>query len=250
MLVNLNPVLVKLGPFTIRWYGAMMALSLGIGYYFLLIGGRKRGLNEDFLSSVSLLAIIGGILGARAIYVLTNIDYFAQFPSEIVRIDHGGLSFHGSLLGGMLASLWYIRRNGMTFGAIADLTVPGLAIGYSLVRVANIFNQEVLGRPTALYSFGRHPTQIYGVIIGLALFAINNIQKKKVQPLGYLFWSFFLYYSVLRGLIEETFRQNPLFIWGYVNEYYGVGLFTLTQVLTPFLILLSVIMIFRTHSTT
>ncbi|HEX6972284.1 MAG TPA: prolipoprotein diacylglyceryl transferase family protein, partial [Limnochordia bacterium] len=94
------------------------------------------------------------------------------------------------------------------------------------------------GRHTALL-FDRHPAQLYGSAIGLVLWAIHTRLSRRHPPAGYLFWSFVLYYSVLRGVIEETFRANPLYAWGYVNETWGIGLFTLTQLVTPPLVLLA-----------
>jgi phosphatidylglycerol---prolipoprotein diacylglyceryl transferase len=118
-----------------------------------------------------------------------------------------------------------------------DLAVPGLAIGYMLVRIANIFNQEILGRPAALFFFEQHPTQIYGSLIGLVSLLIHNYLARTfpAKP-GVLFWLFIFYYSLLRGIIEETFRANPLYLWGYTNELWGVGFFTMTHLVTPFIL--------------
>ncbi len=237
MLLNLDPVLLRLGPVEVRVYGLMMALSVAIGIYFFLKNGRKKGFDEDFLLSLALWVVFGGIIGARLIYVLTNLGDYTGNPLEMVKVWQGGLSFHGGLLGGVVAGLLVIGKKKASFNQLADLTVPGLTIGYTLIRFANIFNQEVLGRPTPLSPFGRHPAQLYGAAIGLVLLLLHNLWARRNPPDGYLFWSFFLYYSILRGIIEETFRANPLFALGYTNEFWGLGFFTLTHLVTPALVL-------------
>lgn len=248
MLVDLNPILLEFGPFTVRWYGFLMALSMGIGAFYFLKHGKRQGFDEDFLLNLAILALIGGVVGARFIFVITNWGYFSAYPTEIIRIDHGGLSYHGGLLGGVLATLPYIRKKKASFGALADLTIPGLTVGYILVRIANIFNQEVLGRETIFFAFDRHPAQIYGSLIGLTLLLLHNYLARKEHGPGYLFWSFLFYYSLLRGVVEETVRENPIYLNVFVSDYWGVGFFTLTQLITPALMLFAYWMMRKTKS--
>lgn len=224
----------------------MMAISFLLGAYLLITKGKEKGLKEEDLLIIILVVIVFAIIGARAIYVLTNLGEFTDAPLEAVRIDLGGLSFHGGLLGGILSGWIAARIKNYNIDIILDLAVPGIAIGYSLVRFANIFNQEILGRPSIILSLERHPTQVYGIVIGLAVLFIHIylVKRKKYIP-GILFWSFVFYYSLLRGIIEETFRENPLYALGYINEFWGAGFFTLTHLITPLLLLLSWWMINR-----
>ncbi len=190
--------------------------------------------------------VVGGLAGARLIYVLTNLSDFAHQPLEAIRIDRGGLAFHGGLLGGMAAAWIVAARRRLRMGILLDLAVPGICIGYTLVRIANIFNQEILGRPAAALFFERHPAQVYGSLIGLACLLVHHILASKIEKKpGMLFWGFVVYYSLLRGVIEETFRENPLYLWGYVNESWGAGFFTLTHLATPFILLFAFWMLKR-----
>lgn len=235
---HINPIIISLGPLAVRWYGLMMVLSFMIGGYYFLKNGIRQGLHEDTLLSLLIIVIISGIIGARALYVLTNLPYFLVHPLEIARIDKGGLAFYGGLWGGLAGAWLFARRYQIKLRQLMDLAVPGIAVGYMLVRVANIFNQEILGRPAQIFFFERHPTQIYGSLIGLfSLLLHNYLARRRPGRPGYLFWSFILYYSLLRGGIEETFRANPLFLWGFVSDLWGVGFFTLTQLSTPFIVL-------------
>lgn len=245
VVLDLDPVLVQLGPLSIRWYGALMAASMAVGLYYFLRYGPQRGIGEDDLYHIAIAGIIGGIVGARLVYVLTNWSDYAPVPLEIIRVDHGGLSFHGAIGGGALGTWLVARRRGIPFDRYADLAVPGIATGIMLVRIGNIFNAEVLGRPAEVLGGARHPAQIYGSLIGVVLLVLHNVLARRRPPEGVLFWTFFLVYSFLRGFFEETFRDNPLYAWGYVNERWGVGFFTLTHLFTPPLLALSWAMLVR-----
>lgn len=239
-LESIDPVLIQIGPIAIRWYGVMMASAVGLGFYFFRRDGLKLGYDEDFLYNGILLALIGGFAGARIVYVLTNWSAYSGDWVAMLRIDQGGLSFHGGIIGGALLGGWYVKRKGYSFEELADLVVPGIAIGIMLVRIANIINGEVLGRPfeTPVLGLERQPAQWIGSAVGLVVLLIHLRLAKKRPPAGYLFWSFVLYYSLLRGMVEETVRDNPLYLWGYVNDAWGIGFFTLTQLVTPFFVLL------------
>lgn len=247
MVLDLDPVLIQIGPLAIRWYGFFMAVSIAVGFYYFIKYGLRRGIAEDDLYNLAIAAVIGGIVGARLVYVLTNWGDYAGNPVEILRVDHGGLSFHGAVGGGALA-VWLLgRRRGIPFDRVADLSVPGIATGIILVRIGNLFNAEVLGRVAEALPWDRHPAQLYGSAVGVVALVVHNLlARRRPKPAdGVLFWSFLLVYSFLRGFVEETFRDNPLYAWGYVNERWGVGFFTLTHLITPLMLALSWIMLAR-----
>ncbi|HET7559459.1 MAG TPA: prolipoprotein diacylglyceryl transferase [Limnochordia bacterium] len=243
MIVDWNPILLHLGPVSIRWYGFLMAFSILVGFYYLRRGALRAGYSEDFIYNLVFLSVVGGIIGARFIYVVTNWADFSGQPLQMLRIDEGGLSFHGGILGGFICGGGYLRLKGASFRELADLAVPGIALGIVLVRIGNLFNQEVLGRPAeimAAFGLMRHPAQLYGSAIGVVLLVLHNVLARRKPPLppGYLWWSFFMWYGILRGVVEETFRDNPLYALGYVNGHWGIGFFTLTQLVTPVLVAL------------
>jgi hypothetical protein len=181
VLLMIDPVLFQLGPFAVRWYGLCMALSVGVGFYYLLNGGRRLGYDDDFLYNLAFFVVLSGIVGARAVYVATNWSIYAQEPWAIWRIDLGGLSFHGAVIGGILGAWPYLRHHGASFSALADHAVPGLAFGIAIVRWANLINQEAMGRVTA-QGFS-HPTQIYGSVIGVVLLAVNAYLSRRQPPI-------------------------------------------------------------------
>ncbi len=240
---DISPIIFEAGPIAIRWYGLMFAVSILTGFYYLRKNGLKHGFNEDILFSLFILVVVFLIMGARAVFVAVNWPYFMENPHLIIRIDQGGLAFHGGLLGGILSSWIYCRVKNLNWWILTDLAVPGVALGIALIRIANIFNQEILGREAAVFFFERHPAQIYGTLIGITLLLFHNylVRRRELKP-GYLFWSFVLGYTLLRGLIEETFRDNPLVAWNYVSEAWGAGFFTTVHLFTPPIIVLCLLM--------
>lgn len=239
MLANIDPIAFTIGPFAVRWYGLFMAVSIFIGLIYLRRDALRLGHDEDFIYNLTLLMVIAGVVGARLVYVATNWDYYGSNLGAIYRIDQGGLSFHGAIGGGALAGWLYATAKGQKFIRFFDLAIPGIATGIILVRIGNLINGEVMGRTTELLPFDRHPAQIYASLLGVVLLIIHNVIARHRRPDGYLTWSFLLYYSIFRAVIEETVRDNPLYAWGYISEAWGIGLFTLTHLISVPIILLA-----------
>lgn len=239
LLVDLNPIAFQLGPLTVRWYGVFVALSFLFGAWYLYRMARRRDMDEDFILNLSIIIIIFSIVGARLLFVLANFpEWFTTDPVQVLRVYEGGLSWHGGLLGGFLSGYLYAYWKRKDVYKLMDLAVPGMAMGYFLVRIANIFNQEVLGRTTEL-GFDRWPAQVIGSAIGLFLLLRFFYVQGKNPPDGYQFWSFIFYHSLLRAVFEETVRENTLVLFIYTIPKWGIGLFTMTQVATPFILLLA-----------
>jgi phosphatidylglycerol:prolipoprotein diacylglycerol transferase len=236
-LPQLSPYALVLGPVRIHWYSVFMTVSILVGGWYFVRTARRRGLwQEDRLYDLALWMVVGGIVGARVVFVLANEpQWVVDDPLQILRVYQGGLSWHGALAGGLTAAAWYVRRHPVRLNPLLDLAVPGAALGYALVRLGNIFNHEVLGRTTEL-GFGRWPAQLVGSAIGLFLLLRYFWRDRRDLPAGDQFWSFLFYHTLLRGVVEETVRDNPLYLVHYVNPVYGVGLTTLTQLATPFIL--------------
>jgi phosphatidylglycerol---prolipoprotein diacylglyceryl transferase len=115
---NLNPVLMHLGPLQIRWYGVMYALSFIIGYYLICYLAQKRGapLDRDAVADLVLYLIGGVLLGGRAGYVLFyNLPYYLHHPGAIVAVWDGGMSFHGGMIGVIMAGLMFSWKPALDF---------------------------------------------------------------------------------------------------------------------------------------
>jgi len=237
LLLDLDPYLLQWGFLSIRWYGFFMAIAVLVGSIYFYREGLKQNLDEDFLLNTIILVVVAGVVGARLMFVLANHpQWFIEAPLEVFKVWEGGLAWHGGLLGGFLAGYIYCKRKGISPHRLADLTVPGLALGYALVRIGNIFNGEVLGNFTA---FGwRWPAQLVGFGIGIILLIRFFVLRSKNLPAGYQFWSFVFYHQILRAVFEESVRVMPHFLIDYIHPTLGLGFVTLAQWLTPPLLLI------------
>ncbi len=235
----LNPYALRIFGFDVHWYGIAMALSILAGAAYIVKAGGRLGLDEDAVGDTLLWAIIGGLVGARLVFVATSDPFWLwQDPMQLIRVWQGGLAWDGGLLGGVTAGYFAARRRGLPVQRLLDLAVPGLAFGYVLVRVADIFNHDELGRMSVLLGT-RWPAQLISVAIGGFLLWRYFVIGRRFPnlPQGYQFWTFNLWYQAARAGLEETVRQNPLYLWHYQNPYLGIGLGTMEQWFSPFIVL-------------
>lgn len=300
----MDPILVQLGPLAVRWYGALIATGVLLGTSWAVRWARQRNLDPDRLLDMALWLVLGGIIGARLVYVLTSPSaYFGPDgdPLQALAVWQGGISIHGGVAGVVLATWLYARRHGLNMWAYLDVMTPVGALGIIGGRLGNIMNgSDTTGRLTgwpvgftwpdvgapflgdvgrAIFGTGLwahypgtcslgsgvtleqcvtlggavlrgpvHFTQLYGVFIGIALVPVVIWAFRRARAPGYVFWQFVLWYSVLRAVVEEPFRDNPLFLEVYLAEgpaAPGIGLFTLTQLASVILIVLALVMLRR-----
>lgn len=274
----MNPTMIQIGPLRIQWYGFLLTLAIFIGFELAKRRLRAWGLDADKFETVALWAVVWGVVGARLGYVLTSPSYFLQNPVEVLYIWQGGLSFHGAILGGALVFFYFHKQKGYPLWPYLDAATPGVALGIIAGRIGNLMNgSDTVGRLTSLpigftwpewakgfpgicpgiedisqvYRCAEllrgpvHLTQIYGALVGLILLPLSYYWLRKKPFYGYAFWNFILWYSVLRSVLEEPFRLNPLWLPVYRNDELGIGLFTATQVVSLPLILLSWYMLRR-----
>ncbi len=210
---NINPTLFELGPFEIRYYGIIYVLGFVIAYFFInyLAEERKLELGKDDVMDLLFYLIIGTVLGARLFEIFAyNLEYYMANPFEMIAIWNGGLSFHGGLIGAIIAVFLYCNKRKIGFYELADILVIPLAFALFLGRIGNFINGELVGRVTDVpwcvkfrnYSGCRHPSQLYESSKNLFMFFVLwNIRNKKLKK-GVMFWSFVLMYSTLRFFIE------------------------------------------------
>ena len=216
---HIDPVFLRLGPLQFRWYGLMYLLGLTAGYFLVRRKAAERqiALTPEQLSDMIVYAAVGIFAGGRLGYTLFyNFPYYIQNPLKIVAVWEGGMSFHGGLLGTIIALTLYAKRNGFPIYTVADLATPTVPIGLGLGRIGNFINGELWGRPTDVPwcmvfpqadEACRHPSQLYQAAMeGPLLFLILWVLSGRKVPRGVVFWSFFLFYGLFR-FITEFFRQ-------------------------------------------
>lgn len=244
----LSPYAFKIGPIGVHWYGIFMVLAIVGGAWYLLERAKELHENVDWLTNVTLWTILWGIVGARLVFVLANDpQWIWQDPMQALRIWQGGLAYDGAVGMGILALYIQLRKKPLLYNRLVDWAVPGIGMGIFMVRIGNIFNHEVLGRMTQL-GFGRWPEQLWGSFIGVFLILRYFwLERRGTPPPGYQFWSAMFWYAVLRGVVGETTRDNPLYLIHYVNPHWGIGFTTLMQLFTPPILIFTGYMMWRTR---
>ena len=249
---NIDPVLVGIGPFEIRYYGLFFVLGFVIAYFMLnyLAKRKKVGLTKDDVADFLLYIIIGTVLGARIFYVFVyNFPFYLQNPFEIIAIWHGGLSFHGGFIGAAIAGFYFCRKKKIDFYTLADIMVIPLALGLALGRLGNFTNGELYGRitnvPWAVQFPGadgfRHPSQIYASLKDLTIFFTLWAIKDKKFPPGFMFWLFVVMYSALRFIVE--FFRQPDEQLGFI-----IGFLSMGQILSIIMFVVGVFFMYKITS--
>ena len=247
---SIDPEIVHIGPLAIRWYGVMYLIGFVASYLLVKEQIKKRGLplGSEFLESLYTYIILGLVIGARLGYVLFyDLSVYLNHPLEIFAVWHGGMSFHGGLIGSVVCGVWYCKRSHADAWRVADLVTATAPIGLGMGRLGNFINGELYGRVTdrpwgMIFPTGgllpRHPSQIYELFLeGVVLFAILWIMKDRVRKSGVLVSLFIMLYGVIRFLVE--FFREPDSQLGFV-----LGPFTMGQVLSTCMVMGGVVLFF------
>jgi phosphatidylglycerol---prolipoprotein diacylglyceryl transferase len=256
-VVQFNPVALQLGPVQIHWYGLMYLLGFlgawGLGEY-----RRKRGrlpVSRDAFGDLAFYAMMGVILGGRIWYMLFyyagGIHWIWTEPLALFRVWDGGMSFHGGLLGVLVAGLWWSRRHQLHFFDAVDFVAPLVPIGLGLGRLGNFINGELWGKPgrvpwamifpnahdedltlaaghpdlaQLMQQYGglpRHPSQLYEMALeGVVMFTVLWLVSMKPRPRYLMSGLFALMYGCFRFAVEFVRvpdAQLGYLAWGWLT---------------------------------
>jgi phosphatidylglycerol:prolipoprotein diacylglycerol transferase len=218
----LDPVLFRVGPLEVRWYGFMYLLGFALAY--LIIRSelrRKQGpIPAESADDLLFYLILGLLIGGRLGYVLFyNLGEYVWAPWEVLALWHGGMSFHGGLIGMILSGYIFARRWKVSFLELADIGALSATPGLLLGRIGNFINGELFGRVTTLpwgvvFPMGgplpRHPSQLYEAFLeGALLFSILWFLRRRLKQPGELLAVFLVCYGVFRFLIEFVREPDP-----------------------------------------
>lgn len=239
MLVHpqFDPIAFSAGPLAVRWYGLMYLLAFGLFWWL----GRLRlqrppwsqasGLQVRDLEDLLFYGVLGVVLGGRLGYILFyKPGWYAAHPLEILAVWHGGMSFHGGLIGVLAAVAIFCRRRRLRFLRVMDFVAPLVPIGLAAGRLGNFINGELWGRPTDLPwamvfpqvdALPRHPSQLYQFAgEGLALFALLWWFSARPRPAGAVSGMFLAGYAFFRFIAE--FAREP-------DDFLGLQALNLTM---------------------
>lgn len=222
---NADPILFKLGPLQVHWYGLMWAIGFLVGYTILDKIFKSEKCPEDWADKIFIYMAVGTIIGARLGHCLFyDFSYYMANPAEILKIWEGGLSSHGGAIG-ILTAMWLYNRNVSKKGYLWIFDRLVIAVGFcgACIRFGNLMNSEIYGGPTDLpwgFIFVRdgetvpcHPTQLYEVAYCLTAMAVcgGMYLKGLYRHKGLIFGTFLLIVFVTRFLLEFIKNDQAAF---------------------------------------
>ena len=254
ILPEIDPIALQVGPIAIRWYGISWLVAFACIY--LTAQKRLRILSKNQLSDLMFYGLLGAIIGGRTGYMFFyGIDQLTQNPLALLFIWQGGLSFHGGLIGVLVAVYLLSKSWEINFFDIMDFISPSIPLGLGCVRIGNFLNSELLGRPTEMswgvvspsdpLGLSRHPSQLYQALgEGFILWALMLWFSKRSKPRAAVSAFFLIGYGSIR-LFTELFREP--------DPHIGFDLFSLVtrgQILSLPLIIAGIIILFYSYNKT
>ena len=247
----MNPIIVQIGSFEIRWYSLLILCGVIIAYFLINHEAKKYNAEKDFIFNLTFWTVLFGLLGARLYYVIFNWSLYSHDLLSIFKFWEGGLAIHGGILFGIITIYVYCKKKNVNFIKILDIAAPALLIAQAIGRWGNFFNSEAHGYATTLAELKNHiivpdfvingmningiyyePTFYYEslwCILGFILLLI--IRNRKKTKLGTLTALYFIWYSLGRFFIERM-RTDSLMLGGLkVAQLVSIMLFILGIVL-------------------
>ncbi len=227
----MHPIICQIGPVTVYSYGLMLVIAFVVSSQLACSYAKRQGINPDIIFNFLFFVLILGILGARTFYIIENIGYYLKNPWEVVMLQHGGLSWFGGLLAGVIFSLLYLKKNKLSPYRIFDLIIPFIALGQAIGRIGCLFNGCCFGRISE--KFGLYlesqglmliPTQIYSALLLTLIFIVLRFLQYRSHKDGQIFFTYLLLYSIKRFFIEFLRADNAI-------VFYGLTLFQLLSII-------------------
>ncbi len=241
--IGIDPVIVDTLGVEITWHGLFTALGVVIGVTVATGFARKAGYLEDTIYNVALCLVIGGIIGARGLYILENLSDFTNEPGDIIAVNTGGISIYGALIGGTIGAwLYAIIRRVPDIPRGADIAAMGAILGMATGRIGDIINGEHFASDTELpwglvythesspsfIRFGpealpQHPAVAYEMIGDLLIFALLLLIYVRVNRSGITFFAWVFLYGLLRTLVSFL-RDDEIILQGLrTAQVIGIG---------------------------
>jgi len=245
------PRLLELGPLTVYSYGVLLAAAYLLALWVTVRRARRAGLDGDRVLDLGIYIIISALVGAKALLLIVDFNYFRQQPAELWTLARSGGVFYGGLVLAFVVGLWYMRRHKLPVWTTADAIAPGIALGHVVGRMGCLLAGCCYGVPTSLpwgitfndafaaanvgtpLHVALHPTQLYDAGAEfLILLLLLGTERKGRKFGGRTFWIYILLYAVSRFTIE-FFRGDPrgaTFGWS-TSQVISLGLAPLAAIM-------------------
>ena len=218
--------------FDIHFYSLCILLGIIVAYIVIRKGGHDQRLDKNYIFNIVFYGLIIGIIGARIHYVLFNLNYYLEYPLEIIKIWHGGLAIHGGIIAASIFAYFYsTKRYKTSFLRTTDIILPGVIIAQAIGRWGNFFNQEAYGVEVSkellqkllipkfvingMYIEGAYhlPTfYIESILCLIGFIIILLIRQHRNLRVGYITAFYLIWYGIIRFVIE-LFRTDSLMIF-------------------------------------
>jgi phosphatidylglycerol---prolipoprotein diacylglyceryl transferase len=251
---NISSIAFNIGIVKIYWYGIMYLIAFGIAWGLAILRARKandwsREQINDLIFYCALGVVIGGRVGYTLIYNLFN---FISDPLILFKVWKGGMSFHGGLIGILIAIFFFAKKTKKNFTTITDFVAPLSPLGLGAGRIGNFINGELFGRVTdipwaMIYPAGgpwpRHPSELYEFLLeGILLFIIIWLYSAKPRPSFAVSSLFLICYGLFRS-IAEFFRQPDSQF-----NFIAFGWLTMGQLLSILMVIIGIFFMWRAYS--
>ncbi len=228
IVIDIDPVIVHLGPFALRWYGLAVLAGLLAGLWLAGREAKRKRLPEGLIGDLAVWVIPGGLIGARLLHVIDRWPSYLANPAAALAITEGGLAIQGALLGGFLAGAVALWRRGLKVGPVVDAAAPGLLLGQAIGRFGCLVTGDAVGSPTSLpwgvaytnpaamvpqLGVAYQPAFAYEALWDLAALAVVWRLRRRLRPDGAVFALYLVLYGIGKFLVSFV-RAEVIWLGG------------------------------------
>ena len=226
----MSKIAISLGPITITWYSICIFVGIILAAIIINKEAKRYNIPSSFVTNLIFWCVVFGIVGARVYYVLFNLNYYLNFPMEIIKVWNGGLAIHGGIIAGLITLIIYCKKYNVGILKMTDIAVVGLVLAQGIGRWGNFFNAEAHGGVVSksfleslhlpdfiiegMHIGGNyyHPTFLYeSVLCLIGFFVLMGIRGMKRTKLGNTTALYLIWYGVIRFFIESL-RTDSLML--------------------------------------
>jgi phosphatidylglycerol---prolipoprotein diacylglyceryl transferase len=257
--IGIAPEIFGIDGLSITWHGLFTALGVVVGVLMAAFLARRAGIDEDTIYNMALALVVGGIIGARALYVLEHLGDFRDNPAEVFAIQTGGISIYGALIGGTLgASAYAAWRRLPRWGMMADIAAIGAILGMAVGRIGCLILGDIFAKTTdwpigVLYThsdspsyphftavtpqLAQHPVTAYEIVGDLLIFVALFVLYRLLKRDGMVFWAWVFLYGAMRFGISFLREDDLVFAGLRMAQLIALGAMILAPLGVAYILL-------------